>query len=153
MNSTYTYIHTYIHDVNRELEDISTQLDIGDRVETMARRQVFISLKDHKENFLNNPNCRLINPVKNNLELISKQILYRINNSIRSKTNANQWRNTQSVIDWFSNIKDKDKHSFLVFDIVDFYPSISEALLKSSLEYAKQHTTISDEDVEIIMHL
>ena len=54
--------------------------------------------------------------------------------------------------DWFSSIKDKGKHSFLVFDIVDFYPSISEALLKSSLEYAKQHTTISDEDVEIIMH-
>ena len=139
-------------DVNRELKDISTKLGIGDRVETMARRQAFISLKDHKENFLNNPKCRLINPAKNNLGLISKQILDRINNSIRSKTNANQWRNTQSVIDWFSNIKDKDKHSFLVFDIVDFYPSISEALLKSSLEYAKQHTIISDEDVEIIMH-
>ena len=160
MNSTYTYIHTYthththtyIHDVNRELKDISTKLGIGDRVETMARRQAFISLQDHKENFLNNPKCRLINPAKNNLELISKQILDRINNSIRSKTNANQWRNTQSVIHWFSNIKDKDKHSFSVFDIVDFYPSISEALLKSSLEYAKQHTTISDEDVEIIMH-
>ena len=58
----------------------------------------------------------------------------------------------QSVIDWFSNIKDKDKHSFLVFDIVDFYPFISEALMKSSLEYARQHTTILDEDVEIIMH-
>ena len=118
----------------------------------MARRQAFISLKDHKENFLNNLKCRLINPAKNNLGLISKQILDRINNSIRSKTNANQWRNTQSVIDWFSNIKDKDKHSFLVFDIVDLYPSIPEALLKSSLEYAKQHTTISEEDVEIIMH-
>ena len=56
------------------------------------------------------------------------------------------------MIDWFANIKDKDKHSFLVFDVVDFHPSISEVLLKSSLEYARQHTTISDEDVEIIMH-
>ena len=109
-------------DVNREPKDISTKLGIGDRVETMARGQAFISLKDHKENFLNNPKCRLINPAKNNLGLISKQILDGINSSIRSKTYANQWRNTQSVIDWFSNIKDKDKHSFLVFDIVDFYP-------------------------------
>jgi len=56
------------------------------------------------------------------------------------------------VIDWFSNIREKNRHSFLVFDIVDFYPSISDELLKLSLAYAKQHTTISEEDVEIIMH-
>ncbi|KAL9966710.1 hypothetical protein ACROYT_G024826 [Oculina patagonica] len=48
--------------------------------------------------------------------------------------------------------QEKSKHSFLVFDIVDFYPSISEELLKLSLTYAKQHTAISEEDVEIIMH-
>jgi len=35
---------------------------------------------------------------------------------------------------------------------VDFYPSISDELLKLSLAYAKQHTTISEEDVETIMH-
>ena len=35
---------------------------------------------------------------------------------------------------------------------MDFYPSISDELLKLLLAYAKQHTTISEEDVEIIMH-
>ncbi|KAL9977705.1 hypothetical protein ACROYT_G015138 [Oculina patagonica] len=128
------------------------KLDIGDRIESTARRQAFISIKDHKENFQNNPKCRLLNPAKNNLGLISKQILDRVNNSIRSQTNANQWRNTHSVIDWFSGIEDKSRHSFLIFDIVDFYTSISEALLKLLLNYARQFTTVSDEDVEIIMH-
>ena len=63
-----------ISDVNQELNAITTKLDIGGRIESTARRQAFISLKDHKENFQNNPKCRLLNPAKNNLGLISKQI-------------------------------------------------------------------------------
>ena len=107
----------------------------------MAERQAFISLKNHKENFENNPK-------PNNSRLHSKQVL----NRIRSKTNSNQWRNTKSVIDWFSNIREKKKHSFLIFDTVDFYLSISEHLLKLSLTYAMQFTTVSDEDIEINTH-
>ena len=143
-----------VSNVNQELNDITAKLEIGDRIELLstARRQAFISLKDHKKNFQNNPKCRLLNPAKNNLGLISKQVLDRVNNSIRSQTNANQRRNTRTVIDWFSDIEDKSQHTFLIFDIVDFYPSISEALLKLSLDYARQFTTISDEDIEIIMH-
>ena len=71
---------------------------------------------------------------------------------IRSQTNVNQWRNTHSVIDWFCAIKGKSQCTFLIFDIADFYPSISEALLTLSLDYAKQFTTVSDEDEEIILH-
>ena len=138
--------------INHELKHITNKLEVPDRVEKMAQRQAFISLKDHKENFQNNPKCRLINPAKNNLGLVSKQILDRINNNIRSKTKLNQWKNTKSVVDWFSSIGEKHKHSFLVFDIVDFYPSISEDLLRLSLEYAKQHTAVSEQEVEIIMH-
>ena len=138
--------------INHELKHITDKLEVSDRVEKMAQRQAFISLKDHKENFQNNPKCRLINPAKNNLGLVSKQILDRINNNIRSKTKLHQWKNTKSVVDWFSRIDEKQKHSFLVFDIVDFYPSISEDLLRLSLEYAKQHTTVSEQEVEIILH-
>ena len=141
-----------VDSVNQELSDIATKLDIGDRIESKARQQAFISLKDHKENFQNNPKCRLLNPAKNNLGLISRQILDRINSCIRSQTNVNQWRNTRSVIDWFSAIKDKSQCTFLIFDIVDFYPSISQALLTLSLDYARRFTTVSDEDEEIILH-
>ena len=39
-----------------------------------------------------------------------------------------------------------------MFDIVDFYPSISEKLLQESLEFAKQFTDITPEDIRVIMH-
>ena len=37
------------------------------------------------------------------------------------------------------------------FDIVDFYPSISEHLLKRALQFASQYTTISQQDRDIIL--
>ena len=40
----------------------------------------------------------------------------------------------------------------MVFDIIDFSPCIFGNLLKLSLTYAKQYTTVSDKDIEIIMH-
>ena len=138
--------------VNQELKKITTKHDISEKVEIMAHRQAFITLKDHKESFKNNPTCRLINPAKSNLGRVSKSIVDKINQKIRTATSANQWRNTQAVIEWFTKINNKEKHSFIVFDIVDFYPSISEALLNGALNYAKQFIAISDDDREIIMH-
>ena len=56
------------------------------------------------------------------------------------------------VTEWFKSIEDKDKHTFISFDIIDFYPSITEELLKKALTFAKKHTKISKQDYEIIMH-
>ena len=42
----------------------------------------FITLKDHKVNFLNHPTTRLINPAKNEIGRISKQILDQINSKL-----------------------------------------------------------------------
>jgi hypothetical protein len=71
---------------------------------------------------------------------------------LRQKVNSNQWRNTQQVISWFGNINDKDKHSFISFDIVDFYPSISEKLLDEALAWASDLATITENDISIIKH-
>ena len=38
-----------------EARNIATDLNIQDRVERMAEQQAFITLKDHKDNFENNP--------------------------------------------------------------------------------------------------
>ena len=84
--------------------------------------------------------------------LVSKQILEKINSQIRCSTNLNQWRNTAAVIDWFKNIPDKSNSKFIKFDIVDFYPSISEELLGKALEFAKKIVSISDSDMKIIMN-
>ena len=73
----------------------------------MKKREAFISLKDHKENFENKPKCRLINPAKSNSGKISKLILDKVNTHLRTILNVNQWRNTQNVIEWFGNIEQK----------------------------------------------
>ena len=141
-----------IDDINLEAKELATSLNIEDRMECLAKQQAFITLKDHKENFKNNPTCRLINPAKSEMGLVSKQILERIITKMRSSTLLNQWKNTSSVIKWFKNIRNKSNHTFVIFDIDSFYPSISENLLKNAISYAKQYVTITDQEVDIIMH-
>ena len=69
---------------------ITSKLSIGDRVDTMATRNAFVTLKDHKDNFDSHPKCRLINPSKSELGKVSKVIIDNINNKIRSTLNVNQ---------------------------------------------------------------
>ena len=121
--------------INNEARNITTDLNIQDRVELMAEQQAFITLKDHKDNFENEPTCRLINPAESEIGRISNKILTNINTTIPTKTSLNQWKNSLSVIDWFSNIPDKQK--FIIFDIENFYLSINDSLLLR--ETALQH--------------
>ena len=53
----------------------------------------FFTLKNHKENFQNNPTVRLINPAKNDIGRISKVILDKINSSLIKQLKVNQWKN------------------------------------------------------------
>ena len=119
--------------INTEAKVFAQTLKIDDRVETPAPIESFITLKDHKDNFQNNPTCRLINPTKSELGKVSKQILDKINKAIIDKTNVLQWKNTRATLDWFINIPNKDQRSFITFDIVNFYPSISRKLLNDAL--------------------
>ena len=64
----------------------------------------------------------------------------------------NQWKNTNDVINWFKNIKNKTDHTMICFDICDFYPSITNALLQKALMLASKYSTISKEDIDIIKH-
>ena len=123
-----------------------------ERIESYPNRQAFITLKDHKEDFINRPKCRLINPAKPEIGKISKHHLDEINSAIRSKTKLNQWRSTASVISWFMNVPHKPSSRFLKFDIVSFYPSISEALIKKAIDFAQKFVGVKQETVDIIMH-
>ncbi len=71
---------------------------------------------------------------------------------VKHLTNVNQWKSTTDAINWFKSIKDKQNCSFMVFDIVEFYASISVQLLKNAINFARQFTTISQEDESIIFH-
>ena len=112
----------------------------------------FFTLKDHKENFQNNPTVRLINPAKNDIGRISKVILDKINSSLIKQLKVNQWKNTQNVIEWFMKIEEKSKYKFIVFDIKDFYPSIKETLLIKAINFAEKLVNIANEDKVIIKH-
>ena len=47
----------------------------------------------------------------------------------------------------------KKKNTFVIFDIDSFfYPLISENLLKNAISYTKQYVTVTDQEVDIIMH-
>ena len=63
------------------------------------KRNCFITLKDHEENFLNNPKTRLLNPAKNELGRISKAILDKINLNLRNATKVNGKTLTMSSVD------------------------------------------------------
>ena len=123
-----------------------------EKIQVNGKNQCFITLKDHKENFANNPKTRLINPAKNEIGRISKVILDKINQSLKESLMVNQWKNTASVIRWFKNIEDKSSHTFMMFDIKDFYPSISEKLIKEALDFAKTKVSISNTDENTILH-
>ena len=80
--------------------DIVTKLRIEDRVDTTAEKNAFITLKDHKPNFLNKPTCRLINPTKSEIGKVSKKILGRINSTIAKNAISINGKTT-AVINWF----------------------------------------------------
>ncbi|XP_044172000.1 uncharacterized protein LOC122956391 [Acropora millepora] len=118
----------------------------------MAETTAFLTLKDHKPDFENHTKCRLINPAKSDVGKISKSILDTVNSKIREQTGVYQWRNSSDTIAWFQSIPLKNRKSFISFDIVDFYPSITESLLDQSIDWATQFTAITVSDIRIIKH-
>ena len=138
--------------IDLEAKCIAKKLQLDDRVNATAKREAFITLKDHKPNFANNPTCRLINPAKSEIGKVSKQILDRINTSMVSELGLNQWKNTKAVLNWFNSIENKNDHSFIAFDVVEFYPSISIDLLNAALDFASRYHSITDDERHIILH-
>ena len=93
----------------------------------MAKSVAFISLKDHKDNFHDTrPKCSLINPAINELGKVSKVILDTINDDIRSKMKVNQWKNSQSVIEWFKKISNKLNWDTLLFHLMLYNLSLDK---------------------------
>ena len=70
-------------------------------MEQYADLSAYVTLKDHKENFKTKLPCRLINPLKSDIRIVSKVELEKINRAISNQIKCNQWCNIESVIDWF----------------------------------------------------
>ena len=63
----------------------------------------------------------------------------------------NQWKNSQAIVEWFKNIRNKNNALFIVFDIESFYPSISPGLFHKAINFVKTSRDIPDKDISIIM--
>jgi hypothetical protein len=60
--------------------------------------------------------------------------------------------NTNEVIEWYNKVNNKDSHSFVCFDICEFYPSITDELVIKAIEYAMAYDTISEQEKHIIIY-
>ena len=103
------------------MKKFAKTLSLEDKMECYSDNHTYITLKDDKENFRNNIKCRLINPSKSEVGLVSKCYLSNIIADVSKKTKVNQWRNTSTVTDWFKNLADKQKQKFIKFEIAGFY--------------------------------
>ena len=62
---------------------------------------------DHEDNISQNTKCRLIDPLKSKVGLVSKHYHNSIFSTVAEKSGVNQWRNTAIVINWFKNLPKK----------------------------------------------
>ena len=152
VTSYYSKCNTAIEDeINNEAASIAKKFNIEQRVEKMSRKNAYITLKDHKDNFNNNPKCRLINPMKSNIGKISKVILQKANEGIRKTTKLNQWRSTADATKWFQDINNSNKDlRFVQFDIIEFYPTITEKLFNDALKFASKVYRFSKLELDTI---
>ena len=138
--------------INLEAKEAAAGIKIDDRIECMAKAPGYITLKDHKDNFRSARPCRLINPCKSEIGKINKSILENINKNLVKLLQANQWRNSESVIKWFYSIENKSKCKFIQLDIAEFHPSTSEEVLHNAILFAQQYIDIPEKDFRIIKH-
>ena len=127
-------------------------MNFEEKKECYAKRPAFITLKDHKENFKSNQKCRLINPSKSEIGIISKKYLESIISKLNTKLQYNRWKSISTVIEWFKAIKNEAKCRFIKFDIAEIHPSISIELLDRSISFAISLINIEESIINIINH-
>ena len=86
-NITKTYRksnNTVYSKINKDAKQIANDYEIAVKIDCLGRVDVFISLKDHQDNFLSNPKCQLINPAQSEIGKISMLFIENINTKVRS---------------------------------------------------------------------
>ena len=78
--------------INLEAKTIADLINLDDRIDCIARTPTFITLKEYKPDFQQNPLCRLINPAKNELGKVRKLIIEKINEKLISELHSTNGR-------------------------------------------------------------
>ena len=106
--------------INLEAKEVAAGVKLDDKIEYRAKAPAYVTLKDHKDNFISAHPCRLINSCKSEIGKISKSILENKNRNLLKLLQVNQWRNPESVIKWFDSIENKSQCTFIQLDITEF---------------------------------
>ena len=96
-NATKTYQKTTTptkKKIDKETERFAKKLRLEIKMEQYADQSAYVILKDHKKNFKTKLSCRLINPVKSEIGIVSKLELEKINRAITNQIKCNQWHKT-----------------------------------------------------------
>ena len=59
-------------EIKKEAISLATELGVEDRIFATSENQAYNTIKDHKDDFRNNPKCRQINPCKPGLGKVIK---------------------------------------------------------------------------------
>ena len=62
-----------VTEINREASQIASRLEIADRMEKFTDKNAYLTFKDHKKDFKRKLQCRLINPAKTQMGMVSKK--------------------------------------------------------------------------------
>ena len=135
--------------INRECEQHAIDLKIENKMEKITKRSAFISIKDHKNNFPNSIQYRLINPAQNNLSKVTQNIIGKAVTSIKKSSSLNLWMGTNEVLEWYEANKQKGVR-FIQYDIEAYYPSITEPLLDKAIDFARGFYDITEDEKNMI---
>ena len=67
-------------------------------MEQYADQSAYVTSNDHKENFKTKLSCRLIKPALNEIEIISKVKLKKINRAITNQIKCNQYPSSNRLV-------------------------------------------------------
>ena len=140
-----------IGQTNNDTCRFASKLHIEDRLGKFKKKNAYSLFKEHKPDFENKFQSRLINPSKTALGNVSKNIIKNIVTNVKKANYCNLWENSYDAIEWLKKIKNKSKATFMQFDIIDFYPSIAKNTLIDSINYARKYVEITEEQYEIIL--
>ena len=54
------------------------------------------------------------------------------------------------ILTWFNSLKDKYLIKFVMFDMKDIYPSITQYLLKKTLNFVNEYINILKFDIDVV---
>ena len=75
-----------IDKISKKDKQVAESLEISDRIYVTAPCEAYITLKDHKPNYVNNSKFRLINTSKPELGMVSKKMLSQIIIDVKEKS-------------------------------------------------------------------